>query len=172
MFRTSRLSELARQVLGALSLWSRRQILVAVGAAIGIAIFTGLVTVLIPNNIFARDIPPVWWNYPVWIATASFAGMLVATYVRDDVSDEREETRKSSKFGALGGVFAFFAVGCPVCNKLAILALGYSGALTWFAPVQPFLAVIGLTLTLGALIFRLRGQVMCSIPRYEMTGTQ
>jgi hypothetical protein len=59
-------------------------------------------------------------------------------------------------------VLAWFAVGCPACNKLALLALGYSGAITWFAPVQPFLAAAALLTTAGALLMRLRGQTLCS----------
>ena len=60
-----------------------------------------------------------------------------------------------------GVALAWFAVGCPVCNKIALLALGYSGALTWFAPAQPYLAAAALLLTAGALVVRLRGQVYC-----------
>ncbi|EPR75477.1 hypothetical protein ADILRU_2020 [Leifsonia rubra CMS 76R] len=32
-------------------------------------------------------------------------------------------------------MLAWFAVGCPVCNKIALLALGYTGALACPAPV-------------------------------------
>jgi hypothetical protein len=61
----------------------------------------------------------------------------------------------------VGGVLAWFDLGCPVCNKVALLALGYSGAITWFAPVQPFLGAAALVTTAGALLIRLRGQVLC-----------
>ena len=93
--------------------------------------------------------------------------MLAATYVRaargiaearaiDDTGDA------PSRLGMVGGVLAWFAVGCPVCNKLALLALGYSGAITWFAPVQPLLAAAALVTTAAALLMRLRGQTLCS----------
>ncbi len=39
---------------------------------------------------------------------------------------------------------AVFAIGCPVCNKLVVLALGFSGALAYFEPIQPALALAGL----------------------------
>lgn len=42
---------------------------------------------------------------------------------------------------ASGGLLSYFAIGCPVCNKLVVLALGSSGAISWFAPLQPLLAV-------------------------------
>ena len=60
-------------------------------------------------------------------------------------------------------MLAFFAVGCPVCNKLVLIALGYTGALQWFAPVQPFLAVGGIALLGWALRARLRGQLACPV---------
>lgn len=154
--------------------WRARQVLVATFVAVGFGLLLGVVTVLIPNSFFARDIPPVWWNYPVWILTSLFSGMLAATYVRgwdieagaDESIDGRSDAadRRTGRFGVAGGLLAWFAVGCPVCNKLALLALGYSGAITWFAPVQPFLAIGALMLTTVALVWRLRGQVSCPLP--------
>ena len=144
-----------------------RQVAVAVAVAIAFGTLLGLATVLIPNSVFTREIPPVWWNYPVWIATSAFSGLLFATYVRDDAhpqeDDDNDDARRSSRAGMAGAFLAWFAVGCPVCNKLALLALGYSGAITWFAPVQPVLAVVALVLTGIALVVRLRGRVACPI---------
>lgn len=156
-----------RPALTGLRAWGPRQVLAAALAGVGLAVLLGLVTVLIPNPVFGRDIAPVWWNYPVWLLTAALSGMLVATYVTG--SAERggpsPEDRRQGRFGVAGGVLAWFAVGCPVCNKIALLALGYSGAITWFAPLQPFLAVLGLALVAVALVGRLRGQVACPQPR-------
>ena len=150
----------------ALRSWTRRQYVAAAGFSGGFALLIGFPTVLIPNPVFGREVPVVAWNYPVWIATSVLAGMLAATYVRRSrVAAEASEVVESgdapSKFGMVGAVLAWFAVGCPVCNKIALLALGYSGALTWFAPVQPYLAAIALATTAGALLMRLRGQVLC-----------
>lgn len=151
--------------VGALRMWSVRQVLIAAGAALVVAVVIGVATVLIPNPIFGRDIPPVWWNYPVWLVTAAFSGLLFATYIRQPSPDSEDATDlRSSRFGVAGGVLAWFAVGCPVCNKVALLALGYGGAITWFAPVQPFLAALALVLSAVALVWRLRGQVACPVP--------
>lgn len=160
-----------RAVASALRAWTARQYLAAVGFSLLFALLIGIPTVLIPNPVFGREIDVLGWNYPVWIATSVLAGMLAATYVRpspgtDDVGTPRKATRQG-RFGIAGTVLAWFAVGCPVCNKLALLALGYSGAITWFAPIQPLLAVGALLLTGGALFFRLRGQVHCPIPRTD-----
>lgn len=162
----------------ALRAWSPRQFLVAAAAAVGFGLLVGVVTVLIPNSWFARDIDTVWWNYPVWVLTSIGAGMLTATYVRpsgkgsQDADDTRSDAR-TTRMGVAGGLLAWFAVGCPVCNKIALLALGYSGAITWFAPLQPVLAVIAMLLTCLALVWRLRGQVACTItPASPVTRIQ
>ena len=70
---------------------------------------------------------------------------------------------RPSRFGSLGGLLSFFAVGCPICNKVVVIALGTSGALTWFAPVQPYLGVFALGLLAWALRVRLRGEVACTV---------
>jgi len=162
---------------GALALrsWTARQHLAAAGFSVGFALLIGFPTVLIPNPVFGRVIPVVAWNYPVWIATSILAGMLAATYVRPfrgggDVKEVVDPSDAPSRFGMAGGVLAWFAVGCPVCNKIALLALGYSGALTWFAPVQPYLAATALVTTAGALLMRLRGQVLCATKPSVLTS--
>lgn len=137
--------------------WTGRQVAVAAAASIAIALVIGIATVLIPNPIFGRDIPPVWWNYPVWILTSILSGMLLATYI----AGEDDGSPRTRRFGIVGTALAWFAVGCPVCNKIALLALGYSGAITWFTPLQPVLAIGALALTGIALVWRLRGQVAC-----------
>ena len=165
------------QVRQVLRNWNRRQVLVAAGAAAAFGLVLGLVTVLIPNSFFTREIPPVWWNYPVWVLTSVLSGMLVATYVRGAPVGTSARTeggtvegghdgseQRANRLGVAGGLLAWFAVGCPVCNKLALLALGYSGAITWFAPLQPFLALGALLLTGLALLGRLRGQLACPVP--------
>lgn len=70
----------------------------------------------------------------------------------------------AGRAGVIGGLVSFFAVGCPVCNKLVLVALGSTGALQWFAPIQPILAVAALGLLIWALRRRLQGEVSCKIP--------
>ena len=60
-------------------------------------------------------------------------------------------------------MLTFFAVGCPVCNKLVLLALGASGAMTYFEPVQPVLSLLAVVLLAWALARRLRVQSACAI---------
>ncbi len=159
--------QLARTALG---MWTLRKSIIAAISAILVGLLIGYATVLIPNSVFSRDVPPETWNYPVWIISSILLGMLIATYFRDGdapaaqpVTVEREEKR-TTRLGAVGGAMAWFAVGCPVCNKIALLVLGYSGALTWFAPAQPFLAAFSLIAVAFALAVRLRGEVACPVP--------
>ncbi|PVU84329.1 hypothetical protein DDP54_00280 (plasmid) [Cellulomonas sp. WB94] len=154
----------------ALRSWTPRQHLAAAVFSVAFALLIGIPTVLIPNPVFGRQVPVQGWNYPVWIASSILGGMLAATYVRQsrhelDATAADDVVDAPSRFGMVGGVLAWFAVGCPVCNKLALLALGYSGAITWFAPVQPYLAAAALVMTAGALLVRLRGQILCLTPR-------
>ena len=74
---------------------------------------------------------------------------------------ERDERRT-----VWGGFVSFLAVGCPVCNQAVVALVGTSGALSWWAPVQP---VVGL-LAVGLLVYTLRKRLdtyqlaACPIP--------
>ncbi len=61
-----------------------------------------------------------------------------------------------ARSGLGGSTLATFAVGCAICNKLVVSILGVSGALTYFAPVQPALGAAGLALAGWALAIRMR----------------
>lgn len=159
-------------LFSAFRFWTTRQWFAALAAALGSLVLLGVPTVLIPNSFFTREVPPTVWSYPVWILTSILMGLLIATYVRPvrgkrpgtDAEAPDPNREKGTRFGMVGGAFAWFAIGCPVCNKIVLLLLGTSGAMTWFAPVQPFLAALALALTSVALAVRLRGQVSCPLP--------
>lgn len=158
----------------ALRAWTPRRWLIALASSVATAVLLGWVTVLIPNPVFGREIAPTPWSYPVWIATAALSGMLLATYVTEpgERQPDRHEQRadRGSTWGTIGAIGSWFAIGCPVCNKLALLALGYSGALTWFAPAQPFLAAVSLVLLVAGLGHRLAGQIACPVPQQASVG--
>ncbi len=161
----------------ALRTWAGYRWVVAAIAALAVAVLIGVPTVLIPNPVFGREIPTEPWNYPVWLVASVLTGLLVATYVRpgraassptgtEGEADDRipEGDGRDRRLGSVGAVLAWFAVGCPVCNKLALLAFGYSGAITWFAPAQPYLAGAAIGLSGWALVRRLEGEVSCAVP--------
>jgi hypothetical protein len=147
--------------------WDRRRRLTALAmTAVGVVV-VAVPTDLVDTPVFSREVPPTWWSWPALLASAVLAGLLVATYVREPGSPDparAEEERRSRWWGGAGGLLTFFAVGCPVCNKLVLLALGASGAMTYFEPVQPVLSVLALLLLAWALTRRLRGQVACAVP--------
>lgn len=151
--------------LATLLTWSMRRWLVAAGAAVLTLAVVGLPTAVIPNPVFGREIPPTDWALEVLIITSILGGLLAATYVRNDdpatlplAVDERP-----ARGGALGAFLAYLAIGCPVCNKLVLVALGSTGAVQWFAPVQPYLGAAGLVVLAWALMVRLRGELVCSL---------
>ncbi len=143
----------------ALLLWSAKRWVVAIGTAIVTAFIISLPTAVIDNPVFGRDVDVTPWSVPVVLITSIISGLILATYVKNDASVDEE---KSIKIGGAGAFLSFLAVGCPVCNKIALIALGYSGALQYFAPLQPFMAALGVALLMYALRKRLNGELMCS----------
>jgi len=152
--------------LGALAAWPGRRWVVAVLAAVAVALVTGIPTDLVPTSLYQRMTPIPWWSWPLWVATAVLAGLLAASYVRDRSGG----VRAASPLG--GGVMSFLAVGCPICNKLVVAALGVSGALTYFAPVQPLLGLAGVALLGYALERRLATSAACAVPAAVAEGAR
>jgi len=163
--------------LRALRAWNARRWTAAVVASIGSLVLLGLPTAMIPNPVFARKIEAPAWTYPSLVVTALLAGLLLATYVRAQPGGPAgastfdaaspDETRSFT----FGGLLAFFAIGCPTCNKLVLIALGTSGAITWFEPVQPVLALAGIGVLVWALRRRLAGELACAVPALRDTSS-
>ncbi len=124
-------------------------------AAVVIAVPTGI----IQTPFYHRMTPVTWWDYPALAVTAVLEGVLLATYVRAGTAGQGGAAQAAG-----GGVLSFFAVGCPVCNKLVVLAAGVSGALSYWAPVQPFLAAASAGVLGYAVVRRLRGMRLCPAP--------
>lgn len=125
----------------------------AVAAALTVMVI-GVPTVVVPNPFFERMTPTRPWDYGVLGLTALLAGLVVATYF--PAAGLACPVAPAEGRLTLGGLLSFLAVGCPVCNKVAVLALGASGALRYFAPVQPVLGVASLALLGGTAWLRLR----------------
>jgi len=146
--------------------WSPRRWGFATVGSVVVALAVGLPTDVIPNPVFGRPVAVTWWSYPVLAVTALLGGLLTGTYVRDagPLDDTRLDDERPARTGGLGGLLSFFAVGCPVCNKLVVIALGTVGARRWFEPIQPLLAVLSVALMVVALRSRLRNARSCPIP--------
>ncbi len=128
--------------------------LVAAGGALLSLAVLGIPSAIIPNPIFGRTVPTRVSDVLIWLASAPLIGLTLATYVtRPHRSDHGHDGELRVGLGSLA---VFFAIGCPVCNKLVLLALGTSGALTIFAPIQPVIGVVSLGFLGATLAYRLR----------------
>ncbi|MEK7281483.1 MAG: hypothetical protein AAB037_03925, partial [Chloroflexota bacterium] len=112
---------------------------IAVAAIIGTLLLIGIPTVIVPNPFFTRIIPVRPQDYIIWMATGIMVGLIAGTFFTP--------LRKAGQGKIVsGGLLSFLAVGCPVCNKLVVLLLGFSGALTFFAPVQLYIGLASLVI--------------------------
>ena len=104
------------------------------------AVVIGVPSDLIDTPLFGRPVETRPIDYVILAITALLIGLIFAIRVPDDEADENRTV--------WGGFVAFLAVGCPVCNQAVVALIGTSGALSWWAPVQPLvgLAAIGLLL--------------------------
>lgn len=150
---------MTRAAVAGLRTWTTRRWVTAVVAAGLFGVLVAVPTDLVDTPLFSRAIAPTWWSWPALVLAAVLGGLLAATYVE---AARPAETRSRTS-GWLGGALTFLAVGCPVCNKLVLLALGTSGALSWFAPLQPMLQALALGLLAWALRTRLRGELTCPL---------
>jgi hypothetical protein len=130
----------------------RRYWLWAAAWAPATALLIGVPTDVVPNPWFNRVVPVRPLDYVVLALTSALSGALLATYTLPSSA-----TPTGGRTGLAAGVLGWFAVGCPVCNKLVVVLLGSSGALTYFAPIQPLLGLMAVTLSATALAVRLRG---------------
>ena len=148
--------------------WSMRRWIVGAIASAAALVLLGIPTAMIPNPVFGRSIEAPVWTYPSLVVTAALFGLLLASYVRPAAGGEdaslAEATPEEARSLTVGGLLTFFAIGCPTCNKLVLIALGTSGAITWFEPVQPVLSLAGIAVLLWALRRRLVGELVCEVP--------
>ena len=131
------------QALGAFG--SRGWLFAFAGSAAALVLI-GIPTAIIQNPFFIRMTPTRGQDYAIWVATAVLAGLIAGTY--------GAAIGPGQKALASGGILAAFAVGCPICNKLVVLLIGTSGALTFFAPLQLFLGLGALALLAWTLWLR------------------
>lgn len=138
--------------------WSLWRWITASAGAVVAALIVGVPAGIVPSPFYQRMTPVLWWNYPVWIATAILSGLILATYVRTQSS-----SAAPSRVGIGSNALTLLAVGCPVCNKLVIMTVGVTGALNLWAPIQPVLGLISLALMAGAFRQRLKGERACRV---------
>ncbi len=140
-----------------------RAIPISVIAAVVIAIPSDLIN----TAFFGRPVEPRAIDYVILAITAGLIGSILAIRPEPSVSelhrtrDEQDQTRT-----VWGGFVSFLAVGCPVCNQAVVALVGTSGALSWWAPVQPIVGLLAVGLLIHTLRRRLdtHGLAACPIP--------
>jgi len=142
-----------------LRLFRRRHWLLAAAGTLAAALLIALPAALIENPVFGRQIEARLQDYLFLAATAPIGGLIIASYAF--CADGGSEGKATA-----GGFLSFLAVGCPVCNKAAVLALGSSGALSIFGPAQLFIGFASLALLGWVLFLRARAIAgACPLPR-------
>lgn len=131
--------------------------LVAAFATAGSLLVLGVPTAVIPNPFFIRMTPTEGFNVVVWLVSAPLIGLLIATYVRPPAHPAGHlKAEPGAGRATLGGIAAYLAIGCPICNTVVVAALGVSGALNIFAPLQPLFGAASVALLGATLAWRLR----------------
>jgi hypothetical protein len=140
--------------------WTWQHWAIALVSTLLTAVVLGVPSALLANPFFLRMTPAPWWSCAVWPATAVLTGLLVASYFRPTAVAKRTPARA----GIAANVASFLALGCPVCNKLVIAAVGVSGALSVWAPIQPVVATASLALLGWVVRRRFTAPGQCPVP--------
>ena len=128
-----------------------RSVGIGVLAAVGTALVIGVSTDVIPNGLFSRQIPVRPFDVVVLVVLSLLTGALAATY---GLASPRGVANQRVGVGA--GLLGWFAVSCPVCNKVVIALVGVSGATGVVEPLQPALGALAVVLAAAALVARVR----------------
>ena len=140
--------------------WPRAVLFAAVAAVI-IAVPSDL----IDTPIFGRPVAVRWIDYVILAVTSALIGLIFA--IRPEAAESTELGAATERQGTgtiWGGFVSFLAVGCPVCNQAVVALVGVSGALSWWAPVQPFVGLLAVALLLFTLRKRLNTYRLAACP--------
>lgn len=135
-----------------------RDVTRAVIAAVVTFVALGIPADIIENSVFGRPIPVRAIDVVILAVSAVLTGLIVG--LRPPELPDAPEDRPMFA----GAFVTFFAVGCPVCNRLVVSLIGTSGALNWFRPLQPVLGLLAVGLLLVALHRRVRTFAIASCP--------
>lgn len=128
----------SRAMVGALRSLPAVTWLRAVPYAAVAAVLIGVPADLIDTPIFGRPVETRPIDYVIWAITSALIGLVFAIRVPEHRAGD-DDARP-----IWGGFVSFLAVGCPVCNQVVVALVGTSGALSWWAPVQPVVGLVAL----------------------------
>lgn len=137
----------------ALSLFGIRGWSVALLGALFTVFMIGIPAALIENPIFGRQIAARPQDYVIWGISAALGGLIIGTFALTRAS-------AGQRRAAAGGMLSVVAIGCPVCNQVAVFLLGTSGALNLFGPTQLYIGMVSLILLFWTLLVRAQSVVL------------
>lgn len=108
------------------------------GVLTGLVLFgvVGTVAAVWENPFFVRMTPLGPWELAATAVMAILGGITAALWV--------PRCRLRGTGG--GGIASFLGIACPTCNKILMLIFGGQALLTWFDPLRPYLAALGVLL--------------------------
>jgi hypothetical protein len=151
----ARLREIDTGDVAQVTVWERPRprLGVAVVAAALTFLVIGVPTDIVPNPVFGRQVPVRSWEPYVLVLTSILTGLWFGLQrARAETPDDEDSSVPTLSAAGL----ALFAVACPVCNKIVLLAIGTSGALGFWEPLQPWLAGISLVALLASVLYAAR----------------
>jgi hypothetical protein len=140
---------------------SRKRVAKSVGVGAGSIVLFGVVTGLIPNPLYIRDVPRTGVDYLFLGLTAGFLALY--TLQRSPGGHDDEAATASTVVG-------FLAFGCPTCNAVLLALFSNSALMTYFDPLRPLLGVVSVAL-FGGLLY-VRSQRECETCADTATATE
>lgn len=129
------------------------------------AVLIGVPSDLIDTPLFGRPVETRPIDYVLLVITSALIGLVFAVRMPAELTeDQASATDRNETRTMWGGTLSFLAVGCPVCNQAVVALLGTSGALSWWAPIQPVIGVLAIVVVVWALRERLRTYQLTSCP--------
>jgi hypothetical protein len=105
---------------------------------VGSFVLFGVVTGLIPNPLYVRQVPRTVPDYLFLVLTSGFLGLYTLQRPTDGRTDDRAATAST--------VVGFLAFGCPICNAVLLALFSSSALMTYFDPLRPLLGVVSVGL--------------------------
>ena len=121
------------------------------------ALVIGIPSDIIDTPIFGRPVALETIDYVIWAVSSVLIGLIFA--IRVEPVEGADDNKP-----LVGGFVSFLAVGCPVCNQLVVALVGTSGALSWWAPVQPVVGLVAVAILIVALKRRLATYELTACP--------
>ena len=144
----------ARALLG----W--KQLGVGLASAVSAAAVQAIPTAVIPNPLFERMTAVRPDDYVFLGATSVLIGLIFSTFGLSNLAPSCQNRTLGS------GLMSALAIGCPICNHVVVATIGISGALTYWAPLQPVLGATAVLILLWTLVKRL--QAIAPLPEVDL----